>query len=149
MKGDQTRATLAGDVALHPDLGTPGNLTGIGQTVVVTGEISAAEPIIVEGRVEGRVTVPDHGVSIGQHGTVTADVVARTITVRGTITGNLTATERLEILATGRVEGRLVAPRLAIEEGASFTGTVDPKKIDAAVAVGRHRLKQQTEPTSS
>ena len=149
MKGDQTRATLAGDVALHPELEAPAELTGIGRSVVVTGDLSAAEPIIVEGRVDGRVTVPDHGVSIGEGGTITSDIVARTITVRGTATGNLTATERLEILSTGRVEGRLVAPRIAIEDGAQFNGTVDPKKIDAAVAVGRHRLKQQTDPAPS
>ena len=148
MGGDQTRATLAGDVALHPELETPTELTGIGHSVVVTGDVSADEPIIVEGRIDGRVTVPDHGVSIGEHGTVTSDVVARTITVRGTASGKLTATERLEILATGRVQGRLVTPLLTIEEGAVVNATVDPKKIDAAVAVGRHRLKQHTNPDS-
>ncbi len=149
MGADQTRATLAADVALHPELDAPDGITAIGRTIIVKGDLCAAEHLIIEGRVEGHVSVPDHGVAVGQQGTVDADVFARTITVRGSVTGNLTATERVEILATGRVDGRLVAPTIAIDEGAYFKGSVDPKKIDAAIAVGRHRLKQRTEHTAS
>ena len=149
MGADQTRATLADDVALHPELDAPDGITAIGRTIIVKGDLSAAEHLIVEGRIEGHVSVPEHGVAVGQHGTVDAEIFARTITVRGTVTGNLTATERVEILATGRVDGRLVAPTIAIDEGAYFKGPVDPKKIDAAIAVGRHRLKQRTEHTAS
>ena len=149
MGADQTRATLADDVALHPELDAPDGITAIGRTIIVKGDLCAAEHLIIEGRVEGQVSVPDHGVAVGQQGTVDADVFARTITVRGSVTGNLTATERVEILATGRVDGRLVAPTIAIDEGAYFKGSVDPKKIDAAIAVGRHRLKQRTEHTAS
>ncbi len=149
MGADQTRATLADDVALHPELDAPDGITAIGRTILVKGDLCAAEHLIIEGRVEGHVSVPDHGVAVGQQGTVDADVFARTITVRGSVTGNLTATERVEILATGRVDGRLVAPTIAIDEGAYFKGSVDPKKIDAAIAVGRHRLKQRTEHTAS
>lgn len=149
MGADQTRATLADDVALHPELDAPDGITAIGRTIIVKGDLCAAEHLIIEGRVEGHVSVPDHGVAVGQQGTVDADVFARTITVRGSVTGNLTATERVEILATGRVDGRLVAPTIAIDEGAYFKGSVDPKKIDAAIAVGRHRLKQRTEHTAS
>ena len=149
MGADQTRATLADDVALHPELDAPDGITAIGRTIIVKGDFCAAEHLIIEGRVEGHVSVPDHGVAVGQQGTVDADIFARTITVRGSVTGNLTATERVEILATGRVDGRLVAPTIAIDEGAYFKGSVDPKKIDAAIAVGRHRLKQRTEHTAS
>ena len=139
---------LANDVALHPELDTPDGITALGRTIIVKGEICAGEHLIIEGRVEGHVSVPDHGVAIGEQGMMAADVLARTITVRGTATGKLTATERLDVLSTARVEGRLIAPTVAIDEGAYFNGFVDPKKTEAAVAVGRHRHKQRAAPSA-
>ena len=138
-----TLSTLTNDVAPHATRSTSDDIASIGRSIVVKGEVLSAEHLIIEGRVEGQVSVADHGVSIAQHATVLADVLARTITVRGVAKGNLTATERVEILASSRVEGRLVAPTVVIDEGAHFRGSVDPKKTDAAIAVGRHRLKQR------
>ena len=128
MGADQTRATLADDVALHPELDAPDGITAIGRTIIVKGDLCAAEHLIIEGRVEGHVSVPDHGVAVGQQGTVDADVFARTITVRGSVTGNLTATERVEILATGRVDGRLVAPHDRDRRGRVFQGVRRPEE---------------------
>ena len=139
---DPDLAKAISDVVPLPDLDIPEGITSLGRTIVVKGEIRAAEHLIIEGRVEGRIAVPEHGVAVGRRGTVESDVFARTITVRGTATGNLTAIESLEILQTGHVEGRLVTRRLAIEEGSYFSGVVDPKLADTAIAVGRHRLTQ-------
>ena len=136
---------LADDLALNPELDVPDGITSIGHTIVLKGEIRATEHLIIEGRVDGQIAAPNHGVAIGQQSCVAADILARTITVRGSVTGNLTATERVEILATGRVEGRVVAPQIAIDEGAYFKGGVDPKLTDTATAVGLHRLKQHTD----
>lgn len=139
---------LTDDLALPPELDAPNNITSLGRTIIVKGEIRAGEHLIIEGQVDGHISVPDHGVAIGQHGRISSDVWARTITVRGTVTGNLTATERVEILETGKVEGRLVAPQIAIDDGAYFNGVVDPKLTDAAIAVNRHRLRQRTDQNS-
>ena len=127
----------------------PSGVTALGPTLVVKGEIRAAEHLIIEGRVDGRVSVPDHGVAIGLHATVGSEVLARTITVRGTVIGNLTAVDSVEILATGRVEGRVVAPRLTIDDGAYFKGVVDPRLAQTAIAVGRHRFNQGADPPTS
>ena len=133
------------DLIPVPDLDVPEGVTSVGRTLVVRGEIRSDEHLIIEGRVEGRILAPEHGVAIGRHGTVSSEVMARTITVLGTVNGKLTATERIELMPSGKVEGRLVTPTLIIDEGAFFKGTVDPALADTVLAVSRHRLKQNSE----
>jgi cytoskeletal protein CcmA (bactofilin family) len=133
------------DLIPVPDLDVPEGVTSVGRTLVVRGEIRSDEHLIIEGRVEGRILAPDHGVAIGRHGNVSSEIMARTITVLGTVNGKLTATERIELMPSGRVEGRLVTSTLIIDEGAFFKGTVDPTLADTVLAVGRHRLKQNSE----
>lgn len=140
--------SLANELLIPSGVDIPDGITALGQSIQLKGEIRAEEHLIIEGIVEGEVSVPEHGVAIGQHGNIHSDIFARTITVRGTVTGKLTATERIEILKTGHVEGRLVAPEIVIDEGAYFKGGVDPNLTEAAIAVGRHRF-QQKEPSSS
>ena len=131
------------DLVPLPELDVPEGVTSLGRTIAVTGVLHAAEHLIIEGTFQGELTVPDHGLAVGQHAIVDAEVMARTISVSGRTTGTLTASEKVEIHAGGDVEGRIVATRLAIEEGARFNGSVDPKRTVAALAVRRHRLKQQ------
>lgn len=111
------------------------------------GDVQSSEHLIIEGRVEGRVMVPDHGLAIGKYGHVSSEIVARTVTVLGTVTGRLTATERVELLPSGRVEGRIVTASLIIDEGAYFKGVVDPTLRDTVLAVSRHRFKQDVDDT--
>ena len=125
-----------------PDLDVPEGVTSIGRTIVIKGDVVADEHLIIEGRVEGRLTLPEHGLAIGKHGRVSSEVLARTITVLGQADGKLTATERVELLESGRVQGRIVTGTLIIDEGALFNGTVDPTLTDTVVAVSRHRLKR-------
>lgn len=125
-----------------PELDNPDAATSIGRTIVIKGDIVADEHLIIEGRVEGRITLPEHGLSVGKHGCVNSEVLAQTITVLGQATGKLTATERVELLKNGRVEGRIVTETLIVDEGALFNGTVDPTLTDTVVAVSRHRLKR-------
>ena len=132
---------LAADPSLRLQLDAPGGITTIGRDVSVTGELKATAHLVIEGRVEGTVSAPDHSVAVAEHGRLESDVFARSITVRGKVKGNLTATECLKILPHGRVAGHLAARRLAIDEGAIFNGSVDTHLSDAAIAVKRHRLK--------
>jgi cytoskeletal protein CcmA (bactofilin family) len=127
-----------------PEMDVPEGVTSLGRTIAVKGELSAAEHLIIEGRFEGQLAVPDHGLAIGRRAAITAEILARTITVLGQVNGNLTAAEKVEIRSGGSVEGRIVASKVAIEEGAYFKGSVDPKRTEAAMAVGRHRMKQKS-----
>ena len=137
------------DLIPVPDLDVPEGVTSVGRTLVVRGEIRSDEHLIIEGRVEGRIMAPEHGVAIGRHGTVNSEILARTITVLGTVNGKLTATERVELMPSGKVEGRIVTPTLIIDEGAFFKGTVDPALAATVLAVSRHRLKRNSEDAPS
>jgi len=131
-------------LAVLPDIDAPQGVTLIGPTFVVKGELTAAEHLIIEGQFEGQLVIPDHGLAVGKRGKVSAGVIAKTITVLGQAKGKLTAADKVELRSSATVEGCLVAETVVIEEGAYFKGTVIQKRTEAAIAVGRHRLKQQT-----
>ena len=141
--GDHTLALPTDDLVPHADPHVPESVTTIGRTIVVRGDVRSDEHLIIDGRIDGHVLAPKHGVAVGRYGRVAKEVVARTITVLGTVQGRLTATERVELLASGRVEGRIVAETVIIDEGALFNGRIDPTLADTALAVSRHRLRQR------
>ena len=126
-----------------PERGLSEDVTSFGRTISIKGEVTASEHLIIEGRIDGNLMVLEHGVAISHGASVTADIVARTVTVLGRATGTLSASELVEIRSSGSVEGRIHAPAVAIDEGAYFKGHVDPKRAEAAMAVSRHRLQRR------
>ncbi len=125
----------------HRDARRPGGLTTFGRGVTARGQLSATDHVIIEGTVEGDVVVPDHGVAVTGIARVRGDVFARTVTVLGRVDGNLTASRLIELRASCVVSGRLSSPSLIIEDGARFSGPVEPGKADVALALARHRAK--------
>lgn len=99
-----------------------GTLLGAG--LVIEGEITAGEPLLVEASVSGRIA-STHAVTIASGSRVEADVEGTTVKVQGHVVGNIAATERLEIADQSRVVGDVRAPRVSIAEGASFRGRID------------------------
>ena len=97
----------------------------IGQSVVIKGDLSAKEDLTIEGRVEGTVELAQNVLTIGPNGRIKAQVVAKAVVVMGRVNGNITATERINIDEQAFIDGDLVAPRIAIAEGASFQGKID------------------------
>lgn len=97
----------------------------IGASVVIKGEVSAREDLTISGRVEGKVEVRDHVVRVGREAQVHASIQARAVIVEGTVKGNINATERIELLEQGTVEGDIAAPKVAMAEGAQFRGKID------------------------
>ena len=109
-----------------PSRGTrTANMLDLGKSVVLKGHLSASEDLTIEGRVEGTITVEGHTLTVGDHAQIEAKILARVVTIRGTVQGDVTATEKVEILSTGSLDGDVVAPRIAIAEGACFRGKVD------------------------
>ena len=102
--------------------------TGVGRSIVIKGELSGDEDLTIEGRVEGHIDLRNHVLTIGSDGHVAAEVVAKSIVVLGRVTGNLTATEKVDIREKGSVEGDIMAPRVAIADGAEFRGSVDMQR---------------------
>lgn len=106
----------------------------VGKSVVVTGELSGNENVFIEGQVEGKIELRNHVLTVGPNGKIKAQVVARQVVVLGEVVGNITATEKVAIQDNGAVDGDLVAPRVAIAEGAHFRGSIDMQRRSAPTA---------------
>jgi cytoskeletal protein CcmA (bactofilin family) len=97
----------------------------IGRTMRIKGEISGKEDVYVDGQVEGTIQLPGHSLIVGPDGRVEGNVSARNVSVAGTLTGNIQASERAELRKAAVVNGDVETRRVAIEEGAFFKGKVD------------------------
>jgi len=100
-------------------------MANIGKSITIKGDLSGNEDLVVEGNVQGKIELPNNQLTIGANGNVAADVTAKTIVVIGKVAGNVTGTERVEIEASGAVEGDVRAPRLIVQEGAVLNGGVE------------------------
>src|SRR5437667_11550752 len=105
-------------------------LASIGKSIVINGELSGSEDLTIEGRVDGKIELRDHVLTVGSNGRIKAQVSAKAIVVLGQVTGNLNATEKVDIKESGSVEGDIVAPRVAIADGSHFRGTIDMQPRD-------------------
>ena len=97
----------------------------IGESLHFKGELSAGEDLIIEGTVEGKINQGKCCLTLKPNGRIIADVNATKIFIDGTVQGDLRATVSVTIRATGKVTGNIVAPRIAIDDGASFNGTIE------------------------
>ena len=112
-------------------------LANIGKSIVINGELSGSEDLTIEGQVEGKIELRDHVLTVGSNGHIKAQVIAKSIVVLGHVTGNLTATERVDIRENGSVEGDIVAPRVAIADGSHFRGSIDMQRTEQSAATDR------------
>ena len=110
----------------------------IGQGVVVEGRITSAQDLRIDGKVDGTIEVGNHGLIIGASAAVKANLVARSIVISGAVNGNINASERVDLHATGSVEGDITSPRLIMADGAFVKGNVN--------AAGSRAAKTQPEP---
>jgi cytoskeletal protein CcmA (bactofilin family) len=104
------------------------DIVNIGKSVVIKGELNGSEDLTIEGHVEGTIQLREHVLTIGPNGRIKAQVFAKSVVVLGEITGNVTATEKVDIRDAGSVDGDIVSPRVAIAEGAHFRGSVDMQR---------------------
>jgi len=106
----------------------------IGKSVVIKGELNGSEDLTIEGQVEGTIQLRDHVLTIGANGRIKAQVFAKSVIVLGEVTGNVTASDKVDIRDAGSVDGDIIAPRVAIAEGAHFRGSVDMQRKGAQSA---------------
>ncbi len=101
----------------------------MGQSLVITGELVGGEDLTLDGKVHGKVSLPEHVLTVGANAKIDAEIVAKVVIVLGAVKGNVTAKEKFELRAGGTMDGQLVAPRVAMAEGATFNGKIEmPKK---------------------
>ncbi|QOC22856.1 polymer-forming cytoskeletal protein [Wenzhouxiangella sp. AB-CW3] len=113
----------------------------IGPSIQIDGTLRGDEDLVIEGRVKGAVELKQHSVTIGQQGDVQADIHAHTIFVDGNMDGHLIASERVVIRQSARIKGTIVSPRVSLEDGARFNGSIDmdpdSEALDKVFAAGK------------
>jgi cytoskeletal protein CcmA (bactofilin family) len=97
----------------------------VGKSVLFKGDLISLEDMTIDGRAEGTIEVRDHRLTVGPDAHIHADIVAKTVTILGTVTGTITTTEAVHIRESGSVEGNITSPRLAMADGAVLRGRVD------------------------
>lgn len=104
---------------------TPLDGATIGPSISIRGEVTGEEDLVIRGRVDGTVNLKEHNVTIGKEGRVRADVHARIIQVEGHLEGDVYGKEQVVMRGTGDVKGNVSAPRVSLEEGCRFKGSID------------------------
>jgi cytoskeletal protein CcmA (bactofilin family) len=114
---------MAAAVAAAPATARSGAMIGPG--IKIKGEISGDEDLFVQGRVEGTINLGSNEVIVGESGVVAADINARTVKIDGEVAGDVKGEENVVISRSGNVCGNIVAPRVTLEDGAIFRGSID------------------------
>ena len=119
----------------------------IGPSICIKGDLSGQEDVIIEGSVEGKIELRQHNVTVGKKGKVKADIYGKTITIEGEVQGNLYAEEQLVLRQTSTVRGNITAPRVSLEDGSNFKGSIDmsPKETPGSTVATEARIVRSAE----
>jgi cytoskeletal protein CcmA (bactofilin family) len=149
MKRSESSATTAKKARKREDGAKPTTegvvVATIGKSIIFKGELTGDEDLEIDGNVEGDIKLPSHVLTVGPHGRVKAEITAKCVQVVGHVAGNVNATERVEVEATGIVEGDISAPRLLVQEGAVVNGAIKMTKAEGGAA----KPSPSATPTSS
>jgi cytoskeletal protein CcmA (bactofilin family) len=105
----------------------------MGQSLVIQGELSGGEDLTLDGKLEGKISLPDNVLTVGTNANIDAEILAKVVIILGAVKGNVTAKEKFEVRAGGSIDGTLIAPRIAMAEGATFNGKIEmPKRAEQA-----------------
>jgi cytoskeletal protein CcmA (bactofilin family) len=100
----------------------------IGKSVVIKGELSGSEDLMLDGEVEGTIELAKNSVTVGPNGRIRAHVNAREVIVHGKLDGNVRGSDKVELKRTAVVVGDITTQRITIEDGAYFKGSIDIQK---------------------
>lgn len=114
----------------------------IGQSIKIKGEVSGDEDLLIQGQVEGTINLEAHEVTVGESGQVFADILAKTVKIDGKVQGDITGTETVVISRLGNVRGNITAPRVTLEDGGIFKGSIDMDPGDTATKAGPGAAKK-------
>jgi len=112
---------------------SPMDQANIGRSLVIKGEVSGAESLFIDGRIEGTISFPENRVTIGRNGNVAANINAKEVVIMGKVQGNVECADRLDIRSEGVLAGDVITHRISVEEGAILKGGVEvrnPEKKD-------------------
>ncbi len=112
---------------------SPMDQANIGRSLVIKGEVTGAESLFIDGRIEGSINFPDNRVTVGRNGNVAANITAKEVVIMGKVQGNVECSDRLDIRSEGLLSGDVITHRISVEEGAILKGGVEvrnPEKKD-------------------
>jgi cytoskeletal protein CcmA (bactofilin family) len=142
--------------ASSPAAGARGRTTAIiGPSIQIDGTLRGQEDLFVEGEVTGTIQLQNHTLTIGTQGKIKADVYAHTVFVEGSMDGDLFGSEQVIVRKSARVRGNITSPRVTLEDGASFKGSIemDPESVKGALGSNssgqRHASMPAASPTMS
>ena len=124
--------------------GTSREAAIIGPSIHIDGDLRGEEDLVIEGEVSGTVQLKSNGLTIGPHGKVRADVYAHSIFVDGFVEGDLYGSERVNIRKSAHVRGNIVSPRVSLEDGAKFKGSIEMDPQAVQTALGANRAPQKS-----
>jgi cytoskeletal protein CcmA (bactofilin family) len=104
----------------------------IGPSITIRGDVTGDEDLMIQGRIEGTVTLKQHNVFVGPEGRVDASIHARSVVVEGEVKGDLHGAEQVVLKKTAKVQGNVQSPRVTVEDGARFRGGIDMGEPSAA-----------------
>jgi cytoskeletal protein CcmA (bactofilin family) len=96
----------------------------IGRTLFIKGEISGSEALYIDGRIEGKINMPESRVTVGRNGKVDASIQAREVVIMGKVNGNIQCSDRVDIRSEGSVTGDISTVRISVEDGAALKGGI-------------------------
>ena len=141
-----TARTLARPDSVH---NMERDIVNIGKSIVIKGELNGSEDLTIEGHVEGTIQLREHVLTIGPNGKIKAQIFAKAVIVLGSVTGNVTASEKVDIRDNGSVDGDIISPRVAIAEGAHFRGSVDMQRKAGATEAPKAAAAEQPKPAAA
>lgn len=102
-----------------------GDAATIGRSITIRGDVTGDEDLYIQGRVEGTVDLKQHNVTVGPEGRVKANLKGRMVTIEGEVDGDVRGQEQVALRSDSKVTGDIVAPRVVLEDGATFLGSID------------------------
>ena len=144
----ETGATSA-PVRKPTQTGGSGEMAVIGRSIRIDGDLQGEEDLRIEGRVTGTVKLVDNSLTIGKEGEIHADVYAKTITVDGVMEGDLYGAEQVAIRRNARVKGNVTAPRVSLEDGAHFKGSIEMDGEAVEAALGKQGVARKPAPVTT
>jgi cytoskeletal protein CcmA (bactofilin family) len=126
----------------------PSERATIGPSIFIKGDLSGEEDLVIEGRVEGKVDLKQNNVTIGKNGRVKADVLGKVVVVEGEVDGNVFAREQAILRQSGAIRGNITAPRVILEDGSRFKGSIDmepPKEMGGPSRQDREASNNRSE----
>jgi cytoskeletal protein CcmA (bactofilin family) len=118
----------------------------IGRSLVIKGEVSGAESLYIDGRIEGKISLPDNRVTIGRNGSVQANITAREVVVMGKVAGNIECSDRVDIRSEGVVHGDVSTMRISVEDGAVLKGGI---QVRSGEQKHQNQAHSQSKPEAS